>query len=64
MQTQGTELKIGIRSMEIYTGIDQIKQLNIFTQGNHPVALAAPSIADEQVIIGLRCDLTGLHAYT
>jgi DNA polymerase I-like protein with 3'-5' exonuclease and polymerase domains len=45
--------------MEIYTGIDQIKQLPIFTQLDHPVALTAPLIADDEVIIGLYCELTG-----
>lgn len=38
--------------MEIFTGIDQIKQLNIFTQLEHPVALTAPLVIDEDVLIG------------
>ena len=45
--------------MEIYTGIDQIKQLPIFSQLDHPVALTTPLIADDQVIIGLYCEPTG-----
>jgi len=42
--------------MEIYTNIDQIKRLNIFTQLDHPVALTAPLIFDDQVIIGMYCE--------
>ncbi len=45
--------------MEIYTSIDQIKQLNIFIQLDHPVALTAPLIIDDRVIIGIYCELTG-----
>ena len=33
--------------------------LSIFTQLDHPVALTPPLILDDQVLIGLYCDLTG-----
>jgi hypothetical protein len=45
--------------MEIYTSMDQTKQLSIVTQIDHPVALTAPLIADDEVIIGLYCEPTG-----
>lgn len=45
--------------MEIYTSTEQIKQSGIFTQLEHPVALTAPLIADDQVLIGLYCDVIG-----
>jgi len=38
--------------MQIYKNINQIKQLSIFDQLDHPVALTAPLIVDDQVIIG------------
>jgi hypothetical protein len=41
--------------MEIYTSIDQIKRLNIFNHLDHPVALTAPLIVDDEVIIGMYC---------
>ncbi|MFC1833234.1 DNA polymerase [Thermodesulfobacteriota bacterium] len=45
--------------MEIYTSTEQIKHLGIFTQGKHPVALTPPLIADQEVLVGLYCELTG-----
>ena len=45
--------------MEIYTSIDPIKRLNIFYQLDHPVALTAPLILDDQVIIGIHCEIIG-----
>jgi DNA polymerase I len=45
--------------MEIYTSTEQIKQLGIFTQGNHPVALTPPLIVEDKVLVGLYCELNG-----
>jgi DNA polymerase I len=45
--------------MEIYTSTDQIKQLGIFTQLEHPVALTPPLIVDDKVLIGLYSETTG-----
>jgi len=45
--------------MKIYTSIDKIKQLKAFDQLDHPVALTAPMIVDDQVIIGMYCESIG-----
>ncbi len=45
--------------MEVYTGTEQIKRLSIFNQLEHPVALTPPLIADQEVLVGLHCELTG-----
>ncbi len=45
--------------MEIYTSTEQIKNLSIWTQGEHPVALTPPLIAGDKVLIGLYCEVTG-----
>jgi DNA polymerase-1 len=45
--------------MMIYANIDDIKDLSIFKQLDHPVALTAPLIVDDQVLIGMYCHLTG-----
>jgi DNA polymerase I len=45
--------------MEIYTGIDQIKQLPIFSQLEHPVALTPPLILEDKALIGMYCELIG-----
>jgi DNA polymerase I len=45
--------------MEIYNSTEQIKHLSIFTQGKHPVALTPPLIVEDEVLIGLYCELTG-----
>ncbi|MFC1834327.1 hypothetical protein ACFL2Q_06285, partial [Thermodesulfobacteriota bacterium] len=45
--------------MEIFTRTEQIKQPGIFTQLEHPVALTPPLIADQEVLVGLYCELTG-----
>ena len=45
--------------MEIYTSIDSIKRLNIFNQLDHSVALTAPLILNDEVIIGMYCELIG-----
>jgi len=41
--------------MKIYKNINDIKQSSIFGQLDHPVALTAPMIVDDQVIIGMYC---------
>ncbi|MFC1835696.1 DNA polymerase [Thermodesulfobacteriota bacterium] len=45
--------------MEIYSSTEQIKNLSIFAQGEHPVALTPPLITDQDVLVGLYCELTG-----
>jgi len=45
--------------MEIYTSTEQIKQLGIFTQLEHPVALTPPLILEDKVLIGLYSEFTG-----
>jgi DNA polymerase I len=45
--------------MEIYTDTDRIKNLSIFTQGEYPVALTPPLIAQDDVLIGLYSEPTG-----
>ncbi len=52
-------MKLGITVMEIYTDTEQIKSLGMFIQGEHPVALTPPLIAQDKVLIGLYCELTG-----
>jgi hypothetical protein len=39
-------------TMETCTGTKKMKQLNIFTQLDHPVALSAPRVIDKNVLIG------------
>lgn len=45
--------------MKIHTNIDDIKDLSLFKQLDQPVALTAPLIVDDQVLIGMYCHLTG-----
>ncbi|MDQ7785691.1 MAG: hypothetical protein RDU20_22615, partial [Desulfomonilaceae bacterium] len=45
--------------MEIYTGTEQVRNLSIFAQGKHPVAVTPPLIADQEVLVGLYSELTG-----
>jgi DNA polymerase I len=45
--------------MEIYTSTDQIMQLSIFTQLEHPVALTPPFILEDKVLVGLYSEFTG-----
>jgi len=45
--------------MKIHTNINDIKELSIFKQLDHPVALTAPLIVDDQVLIGMYCHLSG-----
>ena len=45
--------------MKIHTSTEQLKQSGLFTQMEHPVALTPPLIADQEVLVGLYCELTG-----